>query len=91
MWSWAPQTLATSMSLKCRDAIVTTKEESKPLNKSIPNGTSVKFSPWITQIGLCSWGLWQTLYKMDGERHKQIPKNLQDEKNMGGNQLPSWR
>jgi hypothetical protein len=35
--------------------------------------------------------LWQTLYKMDGERHKQIPKNLQDEKNMGGNQLPSWR
>jgi hypothetical protein len=31
--------LATSMSLRCCDAIVTIKKESKPPNKSIPNGT----------------------------------------------------
>jgi hypothetical protein len=44
-------------------------------------------------MGLCSWSLCQIIYNMDGEkhRHKQIPKSLQDEKNMGGNQSPSWK
>ncbi len=81
------------MSLRCRDAIVATKEESKPLDKSTPNGTLVRLSPWISQIGLCSWSLWHILDNMDGKRHRQrqTPKSLWNEKNMGGNQSPSWR
>ncbi len=70
MWSWAPQTLATLVSLRCCDAIVTTRKESKLLEKNTPDGTSVKLSPWISQTSLCSWSLWKFLDNMDGERQR---------------------
>ncbi len=54
---------------------------------------SIRLFRWISQTNFCSWSLWQILYNMDGKRHKQrqTPKNQRDDKNMGGDQSPSWR
>jgi hypothetical protein len=62
------------------------------LSKFISN-FFVRLSPWISQTNLCSWSFWQILDNMDGERHrhKQILESQWDEKNMGGDQSPSWR
>ncbi len=41
VWSWAPQTLAALLFARCRDATAATRDESKPPDRSTPNGTSV--------------------------------------------------